>query len=122
MYKFLFYYFYKLGRKRNPMPKACAAVTVAFAHILNAVSVLIILQKLFNIRLNIEWISPELSVILIFSVMMFWILVVNQYFKVNFDRIEKRFYRRKMLTVENFFISILLLFSPIILAGFLNNL
>lgn len=119
MYDFIYYYFYKLIIKRNPDPKLIAAEFVFFVLGVHILLLLTIIRKLFNVYFSGFSDSYVINKLYMMPFAIAFIILVHYIFKRRFDKIERKYEWRNMLTFWNtvivFSIMLIPLFAVIML-------
>ncbi len=114
MYRFIYYYFYIISIKRNPVAKDSAAFAAALAILLHVTIMFSLFKKISGIQVpQVGNIQLALLVVLLFVITSFY---VNR-LKTNFEKIEAKYQNtnvtswvNSLLVILNFPISILLIY------------
>lgn len=86
MYKFIYYFHYRLAERKNPSPSSFAAGGVLIAQIVHLGLIYIILQKIFGQTFIQKTNSLSLK-LMIAPLILFWYILLNIYY--NLKRREK---------------------------------
>jgi hypothetical protein len=101
MYNFIFYFFYEIARKRNPVPKFYAVGTVLFAqvlHLLLIVSIVkyfgdFVIPRLHESYYINKWMLAPFAIV--------WLILLGFYYKRNFEKIEKKYKKKDRKEIFN---------------------
>lgn len=113
MYDFIYYYFYMLASKRNPDPKLIAAEFVFFVLVVHIGLLFTIIEVFFNLSYISFSDSYLINKLYMMPFAIAFLILVYYIFKRRFDKIERKYEWRNMLTFWNTVIVFSIMLIPI---------
>jgi len=116
MYDFIYYYFYKLIIKRNSDAKFNAAGLVSFTIFVHIVFPLSIVKKLFNLYFSGFSDTYLINKLYMMPFGLAFLILGHYVFKRRFEKIERKYEGRKMVTFWNTVIVFSVMLVPLIIS------
>ncbi len=112
MYKFIYYYFYVISIKRNPIAKDSAAIVTVMFFFAHIASIIIFFKSLLSYEVkNIN----STAVVLILIAIIFLLNKFVNYLKNNFEKIEDRYKDKVEINFKVHLFVVLVFIIPVAL-------
>ena len=115
MYDFIYYYFYKLIIKHNPDAKFVASAILFFIIDVHILLPLTIIRKLFNVYFSAFSDSYLINKLYMMPFAIAFLILTHYVFKQRFDKIERKYEGRRMVTFWNTVIVFSTMLVPLII-------
>ena len=115
MFDFIYYYFYKLIIKRNSDAKFVASAILFFIIGIHILLPLTIIRKLFNVYFSGFSDSYLINKLYMMPFAIAFLILTHYIFKRRFEKIERKYEGRKMVTFWNTVIVFSTMLVPLII-------
>jgi len=120
MYKFIYYYYFKLSERRFADPRFQGGILTGLAVLIHLAFIFSIAKLLFDIPPLVFSKRYYFNKLLLMPFALLWLYLFNLFFKKQHKFIEKFYNNKKILTIKNGMVAFSLLLIPLILSIILS--